>query len=496
MVSEPPTNPPSTPGRVVICRFGGNEIPIDISGRVWAAPHRGVMYTIDFDALGVSPGVTEEAKTYLRSKLPKRAPSFIGSVATALRQLGAVVGRERASMVELTIEDWTRLWTRQVGKYFMLLRQLHEDVIAEQAFDEDSAGLAETLAAWNAPVKRRAGADVLAWVPDKGAFINDERRLLKELIRNPPAGINDRELVALAGLSILMDTGCRGVEALAITADGLIYKNNDEFAYLLIPIRKARSGGPALPRPTSMDTVRLVHALEERPDIARLQRQYNRMLVNPNGAFEVTGELSLTQFNNMCESATKDLLSPRTRERLKASPRRTRHDHATRQARDGASAQEIGAALGHKDGTSARVYVDATGADFIEALSKVDGNLNGLLSDLASAYETGRVARAGTEEVRLPESKRNEVVGFCALDADSSCSLPRFYSCYGCVFFKPAGSAEVHRSALTHVLELERRWLEHADLKSWAERTTLFSRLREAIERVIRENGGRNGTGF
>ena len=331
---------------------------------------------------------------------------------------------------------------------------------------------------------------MLAWVPDKGAFTQDERRQLKDLVHNPPEVINDRELVALVSLSILMDTGCRGVEVLAITANGLTYDEINEFHYVWIPAKKSRSGESALPHPISDDTAESIRAMSKRATIAQLQSQYNKLLVCANSAFIEIGELSLTQLYSMCESATKNLLSPRTLKQLKASPQRTRHDHATRQARDGASAVEIGAALGHKDDTSAKIYVDATGADFVKALAKVDSNLNGLLSDLASAHKTGRVARAGIEEVRLPEPGRSDVVGFCAFDADLACKLPRFYSCYGCVYFKPADSVGVHTSALTHVHELERRWLEHANLKSWAERTTLFKQLREAIKRIIHECGG------
>ena len=490
MVKRIPHDSVSPSEEIVICRFGGNEIPIDISGQVWAAPHRGVICTIDFDALGVSLGISEEAKPWMSTALVKRAPSFITDVATALRQLGAIVGREKSSMLELTIADWTRIWMRRDGRYFVLLRQLYEDVISRYPYDKSSTTLADTVATWKVSKRRQAGSDVLAWVPDKGAFIQGERRRLKDLVHNPPEAINDRELVALVSLSILMDTGCRGVEVLAITADGLTYDANNEFHYVWVPAKKSRSGEPALPHPISEDTAELIRTMSKRATIAQLQTQHNRLLVCANNAFVEIGELSLTQLYSMSESATKNLVSPRTLKQLKASPRRTRHDYATRQARDGASAVEIGAALGHKDDKSAKIYVDATGADFVKALAKVDGNLSGLLSDLASAYKTGRVARAGIEEVCLPKPGRSDVVGFCAFNADSACKLPRFYSCYGCVYFKPADSVAVHTLALTHVHELEQRWLEHADLKRWAERTTLFKQLREAIKRIIHAYGG------
>ena len=147
---------------IVICRFGGNEIPIDISGQVWAAPHRGVMCTIDFDALGVSPGISEEAKPWMSTVLVKRAPSFITKVATALRQLGATVGREKSSMLELTIVDWTRIWMRRDRGCFVLLRQLYEDVISRHPYDKSSTMLADTVGNLEGG-KRGAKPDSTCW---------------------------------------------------------------------------------------------------------------------------------------------------------------------------------------------------------------------------------------------------------------------------------------------------------------------------------------------
>ena len=476
----------NSPDDHIIVRYGGQSTRVNISSDSWAAPSRGKMNTIVWTELGLSETIVDETKPFLAEKLVKCAPSYITHVAVALRQLSRTIGTEAVSLRDLDLEDWLMLWLTIPERSLSVLRQMFEYAVDTEPLVPEQVMVAQTIATWVLPPpQRRVDAGVAAWVPDKGAFVSSERDLAYQAVYNAPDDLSDRELVGLVYLMILFETGTRGTQALSVRANALRAERDVHF--LLIPEGKRQSGGPGQPYYVSEQVVHRIQSLAERPEIVRLQKTYDRLLVYPTEGLELTGEMSALQLLRMGASFFKGIISPRTNDQLKVSPRRTRHDCGTRLARDGASEREISAALGHKDRQSARDYIDATGKEITKVLAQVDDKTGRALSDLARVYKSGRVIGQAKEEIHIPGSRERTVVGHCACSGLSECHLPRFYACYGCVYFLKVNAAAVHRHSLEHVQRLKKSWHEAEALAQWLESTTLFDRLSESIELAIHQ---------
>ena len=191
-----------------------------------------------------------------------------------------------------------------------------------------------------------------------------------------------------------------------------------------------------------------------------------------------------------------DLVSPRTRKRLRLSPRRFRVTLATQMAEEGASKFQIAEVLDHSDLQNVNVYIEtaSTITDYVEkatdhALKPLVSRFLGKIVDSveAQAFEgvPNRIIPAEVPHLPLPLLDAGGV-GLCGRDVrkDGLCRLFPPLSCYLCPSFAALRSGP-HRELLESIENFIREWEGRVDQRILAQLDDVRIAISQVIEQLV-----------
>ena len=190
------------------------------------------------------------------------------------------------------------------------------------------------------------------------------------------------------------------------------------------------------------------------------------------------------------------LVSPRTRKKLRLSPRRFRVTLATQMAEEGASKFQIAEVLDHSDLQNVDVYVEtaSTITDYVEkatdhALKPLVSRFLGKIVDsvAAQAFEgvPNRIIPAEVPHLPLPLLDAGGV-GLCGRDVrkDGLCRLFPPLSCYLCPSFAALRSGP-HRELLESIENFIREWEGRVDQRILAQLDDVRIAISQVIEHLV-----------
>jgi integrase len=356
------------------------------------------------------------------------------------------VGRDPATLTWRTIDGPLMeamlvhgLSGSERGNDFSRLRDLYVwGAFGSQLPDFDPE-LAVALEAVRAPGNIK-GAAVRGHDPEHGPLDADEQRLLIEAVQRAEGNARDRAVVMLyfeLGLNTEAGARLRGDGLIQYTANivGTDGFSRQETAYhLAVPRMKKRTElRETRNRPLSQDLGDLLMQLRpEQPEAPLLD-----WLHGPDSRSRIRGALQ-----RWVKAA--NLISPRTGQLLRLSPRRLRYTLATQMAAEGASRHKIADVLDHTDLQNVEVYIEASSSMARQVATRLDQHLEAVVRRFQGKVvgRTGPASLPGVGGRVVPGSVLQlpmlpvDVggIGVCGrnVQVDGVCRLAPPLSCYGC----------------------------------------------------------------
>lgn len=459
---------PPLPPRVVTP--DGQEV--DLTDDVWRVRQRvegGVVMAIRTDRLResglLSARAVDQVKLFLVRKLMTTKAETVKNQFEAFLHFvrwlrdrhpdASLMGWEAVSEVSFRayLEDLKR--TPDGGNHFTRVRDFYRWGAFVQEFPEFAKDLALLLKTIRAPGNRK-GEAVRGWDPEKGPLDSDETSAILAALREHAGTEEQRAIVRLflelgvrpLVVPILRNAHLRRYTANLVLSDGTSGERVDY--QLRVPRLKGRGGK--------------IKGWKVRP-ISRLLGEWlwtHRVggpgdplysWIRKDSPREHIGSL----LRDWAEAA--DLVSPRTRVRLRLTSRRFRYTLATQMAIEGASREQIAEMLDHTDLQNVEVYIDAAAA----FMNDLEVPLADILDPLVRRF-LGKVVERD-DPAPFPGIPRQVIpgsapqlpslpvligsVGVCGRDIrrDGLCRLAPPLSCYLCPSFAAFRDAPHERIA-------------------------------------------------
>ena len=192
------------------------------------------------------------------------------------------------------------------------------------------------------------------------------------------------------------------------------------------------------------------------------------------------------------------LVSPRTRARLRLTPRRFRYTLATEMAREGASREKIAEVLDHSDLQSVEVYVEAAsyvadqlGKRFDQVFDPLFQRFRGKIVDAEAqpAFPDVPPKIIPGDIIHFPTAPLNlGGIGMCGRDVrrDGLCRLAPPLTCYPCEFFA-AFRAGPHAEVLTALERITTEMKAVSDSRIPMQLENVIAAVRQLIAQIARE---------
>ncbi len=376
-------------------RFVKNEfkpedpVYIGVDGDEWVTSYKGVTQRCLFSVLPTT--LRDGAQAYLCDKLKTNAPSYLSKFHNTIQWLSAALPGNIENYEDLGIGDWIEMWEEAPASYRTFLREFYS-WLAMRSDSDAMRQIAAELNLWKARNNTRTLRRVLDWDTKHGAFTSDETEVLLRLFQKAQTDDTQKNAIRLFGW-MLFETLKRPSQILGMRATALEAVSNegvDEY-FLVIPKAKAQSAEDSGYWRITSELAEEIMRFSNRPEVERLQRIHDRLIVFPNDGLDEHGEISSLTAGAALLSwvNSQGLLSPRTGEQMYVRPYRIRHTGGTRLAMQGFSVDEIMDVLEHDSLNSCQAYIDAVGADLIPAIEKADRKLGSLFVNLNNIFFNG-----------------------------------------------------------------------------------------------------------
>jgi len=449
--------------RFIKCEFNPNApVYIDITSDCWSAQYAGSFFKLDWPALALPDEIATPVKSVAIEKLNTHAPRYLGHLETALKSL-----KKAASWTELTeglgslsSASWLRIWASMTARDCSTIRSIYSD-LADRNLGGASQAISIEMKSWKARAKIVHLRHVLGWDPEKGAYSSAEVKVILDLLKRRPEGETTKDLCLRLYAWIMFETLKRPIQVLSMERDALQEVQDPTSArseyFLRIPKAKGQSGQPSELWQITEALGREIQAFLRRPTVASQSRTRNRLLIT---GLEVYEQIDLsTAYNELATwSINQEVLSPRTKRRIKLSGRRIRHTGCTGMALQGADRGAIQSVCEHDSPFSANAYIDCVGADLIPLFERTDRGIGAIFSGLSNSFFKGAIVdHVGPRPIIIPiASATPAVVGSCG--KGGPCKKHPFWQCYnGCPAFLAWREAD-HRRSLEFLTNESNRW--------------------------------------
>jgi integrase len=405
--------------------------------------------------------------------------------------LAKIVVPKTNSIGNLSINEWTSLWSKLPQSQRSLLREFYQEMV-NLNIGNAKKSIAIELKSWKARSDVKLLRDVLEWNETKGALTNAEAELIRLALLNPIAyELNDSLHAGRVLTWTIFETLKRGTQIARLSVNDLKLisstTSHAEEWILTIPTAKAQTGQSKNWWPISVELAIAIQNFRKRPNISRLSEKYLNLILWETIDLE-RGWLSAQSIGDAINGYLKRLkiTSPRTNKIITLTPNRIRHTGATLLAKNGVSRDVLQTILEHDSMQSANSYIDACGSELVPAIDRVDRATN-TFSMLADTFFKGEIgSKKDKSQIYLPVINLDEqptIVGNCG--KNSYCPRNPFFACYdGCSDFVAWREAD-HNRALTFVKSEQKRWAS-AENKQRVNAPKNFERLQRAIEEVIK----------
>jgi integrase len=374
-------------------------------------------------------------KLYLADRLTRKKPRTVGNDFGMFQRFGKWLAsqHQRSFYWSLLTEGLARgflahgMNTADKGNDFSRLRTFYEWSVAHSIGGFDASFL-RRLQAIKA-VGNAKGHHVRFRDAVRGPFSTDELLLIRRAIVDRKGTDVDR-----AGVMLHLELGHNALATIRLkNKDLLRFETSAGVFYQLdVPrVKKRTAQRETKRRPISQHLGDLLTSLRQGAPDDRLFHWFS-----PTQA-ETSARSAMTRF-----SRTAGLVSPRTGQILKITPRRFRFTIATHMAEEGASLFHIAEVLDHSDTQNVRVYVE-TASSITDAVARATDSA---LLPVVKRFQ-GKIVEstAGSQGPLIPASAPHlgidhlDVggIGLCGLDAraESPCRLLPPISCYLCPSF-------------------------------------------------------------
>ncbi len=479
-------------GSIFIKNEFNPEIPIwlDISREVWSVNYLGNNCSIDWNEIALTNKFLEPFKEILKKKLRKNSVRYIDKVRCMLKALGRILEKNITSIEHLDINGWSNLWGKINSSDRIFLREFFIEM-AKQNLGGINKNIAIELKSWKARSDVKLLRNVLSWNEQKGALTNAETEIVRqELLKPLKNNLSDSKHAGRILTWIMFETLKRGVQITQMLNDDLYNIKNDSSGViewmLKIPMAKHQTGMGSQWWPISAELAGAIKEYQNRASIKSLQMKYKNLILWKTIDLDrggISAQSVRTAINSYVSNL--DIISPRTKNKIKLTPTRIRHTGATLLAKNGVSRDVIQEILEHDSPQSANAYIDACGSELIPAIDRVDRTTN-TFNELAEAFFKGTTkSTVGKNPIYIPVTGKVEtpaLVGDCG--KDGYCPRHPFHACYdGCVDFIAWREGD-HMKALKYTDKAQSYW-KRAEIKERTNAPKNFERLRKAILEVI-----------
>lgn len=462
--------------------------PVDVSGSVWWLNTPTADLALNWRFYDMVPSSVRDAvQSYIEHLIRTKSPHEVSNSFKMLMILARCTslgksGRSDSIIPYKVISEARSLLRPDQHWQIHYLRKWYLWCV-DQGFSEFSPEVAFMLSEIVVGGNRKGHA-VLSADPDEGPLIDVEIVAFLNALRAARAtgSLSLQEHVAVW---LCVAFGCNPSQLALLRQDDLIKLKTDEPASVIHQLRVPRiKKGHAHAR-TEFKTRKLAAEIGQMVAelIAENQKRWKRIAVRGLGKplfprtaprktlvggplQEYALHLTANEITKLVAYAVRKLhvVSPRTGNPLRLTPRRLRYTFGTRLVREGASQRAVAEALDHTDLQNVRVYFDIK-SDIVD---KLDATMALTLGPLSQAF-LGHLVRSEADAVRgeRPSSriyhhdKREQslhAVGTCG--SHSFCGLTAPIACYTCVKFQPWLDAP-HGEVLSWLLD-ERKKMEDA----------------------------------